>query len=234
MAFFENISGFLFRPYRQCKEFLREEANSFRKTFVFVIYGSVITSIIALFFFLYPEVLYYGVSFEEPLRNLPFISLSEPMILLGGLVVFIGVGVGVHFLAIGVGNYLIGALISRTKITKTAAKKYLTVYGFSAQLPILLLGVFAIFWMYFFEKLYFATDISPWIDFTPMMILFTCILMGFMSWKWIMETRINQAFFNTSLIKAAMPEIVQIFLFFGFFVLLDVLISLFVGSVTWV
>ncbi|MHA1267056.1 MAG: hypothetical protein ACTSRS_17590 [Candidatus Helarchaeota archaeon] len=234
MVFYENISGFLFKPYRQCKVFLQDETNTFRKTGVFVIYSAAVLSIIAIFFMLYPEALYYGVSFEIPYRNLPFITLSTPIILLLALVVFMANIICIHFLAIGIGNYLIGALVSKNKLSKAQMKKYLTIYGFSSHLPILLLGVVAIFWMYFFEKLYFATDISPWIDLTPPFLIFIGILLGFMSWKWIMEARINQAFFNTSFWRAAVPELMQVLLFFGFFLLLDFLISNFVGTMTWV
>jgi hypothetical protein len=142
--------------------------------------------------------------------------------------------IGLHFLVIGLGNYFLGGIFSRKKISRTQAKNYLTVYGFSSILPLLLLGVCAIFWMYFFEKLYFATDISPFIDFTIPTIIFFCIIVGFMTWKWIIETRINQAFFNTSLTRAIIPELAQVFLFLGFFLFINFLLNAFVSSIAWV
>lgn len=228
MTFLENISGFLFRPGSRCEAFLAEEnfTRQFKRTILFVVYSSVILGIIFVFWTLLPETLYYGVSFDHEYRNLLFINLSNPTTLL----IFFGIGffllVVYHFLVTGLINYWIGRIFAGNS-TKTSLKQYYTVYGYSSTLPILLMGVFITFWIYFYEKLYLATEIPPFIDFTPPIIIFFSIFIGFLVWKWVIEMRMNQVFFNTSIIRAAIPELVQVLGFIGFIFLLGWIVRIF-------
>jgi hypothetical protein len=234
MSFFENITGFLFHPYGYTSSFLAENSNSYRKTIIFELYGAALLSIIEIFFIMYPEGVWYGLSFETAFKNLPFFNIYSPLILFLFFLVFWGTIIGMHFFGIGTLNYFIGKLLGGRDTAKRGRKEYLTVYGFSSMLPILLLGIVAIFWIYFFEKFYFATDISPYIDFTGPVLIFLCVLFVFMSWKWIMEVRINQRFFNTSIVRAAIPEVVQVFLLFAYFMFFEFLLSIFTSVVSWV
>jgi len=234
MTFFENLSGFLFRPHRQCRNLLSEEelSKKLKTTFLFVLYGAVILSTIFVFWILYPERLYYPVPLIE-FRQLPFITLSTPLILFMVFLVGLFLIIGVQYLAIGLGNYLLGNFLSRYKQSKKGYKKYLIVHGYSI-LPLLLLGIFTIFWIYFFEKLYLATEIPPFLDFTPAVIIFFVIFFLFLGWQWFVEMRINQAFFEISIIRAIIPELIQIAMFFGFIMLLQYLIGTFAAGTSWV
>jgi len=124
---------------------------------------------------------------------------------------------------VGFCNYLICCLFSTKKFSKSKFKDYLVVYGYTSNLPLLLLGIFIIFWIYFFEKFYIATDITPYIDFTPYIIIFLVIFFSFISYKWILEIRINQAFFKINILKAIIPELIQIIEFIGFYILLNLI-----------
>ncbi|MHA1649639.1 MAG: hypothetical protein ACTSYB_05555 [Candidatus Helarchaeota archaeon] len=233
MTFFEYIAGFLFRPYTQCNILLAElhsHPKQFKKSFVFVVYGSIILGIVFLFWIFYPECLYYGVSFDSAYRNLLFINLSTPMNLLVIFLFIVGLLVIFHFLLVGLCNYIVGCLFSEKKLSRADAKNYLAAYGYGSTLPLLLLGVFIIFWVYFFEKFYIATEIAPYIDFTFPVIVFFSIFFGFLIYKWIIETRINQAFFKVSIFRAVIPELIQVIGFIGFYMVLSYLIGTFAGS----
>ncbi|MHA1426263.1 MAG: hypothetical protein ACTSQI_09735, partial [Candidatus Helarchaeota archaeon] len=166
-------------------------------------------------------------------NQLTFIELSTPLTLFILFSVGFILVMGIYFVIVGTGNYIIEALLSKRKITKSGYKDYLTLHGYSI-LPLLLLGVFTIFWIYFFEKLYFTQTIAPFIDFTRPMILFFTIFFIFLGWQWFIELRINQAFFNISIIRAIIPELVQVAMFWGFYILLQVVINMFTGNMQWV
>jgi len=85
MGFFENIAGFLFRPYIQCNKIqleLKFNPKLYKESFIFIIYSCIIPALIFIFWVFYPECLYYGVSFNHTYRNLLFINLSTPLNLL--------------------------------------------------------------------------------------------------------------------------------------------------------
>jgi hypothetical protein len=231
MSFFENISGFLFYPYTQCKNFMSGEnqSNSFKKTALFVLYGAILLSILFVFLVLYPETLYYGVPSDVNFRNLLFINLSTPLILF----IFFSIGlfllIGMNFLGVGLLNYLICGILTKQKISAKKCKQYLSIYGYNI-LPLLIYGVFLIFWIYFFEKLYLATEISPFIDFTlPNIIIFSILFIS-LTWKWIIESRINQAFFQTSIFRAVVPELLHIGFLVLFFFLVETILTTFTGA----
>jgi hypothetical protein len=231
MSFFENISGFLFHPYSQCRNFvsLENKSNSFKTTALLVLYGSILLSILFVFFVLYPETIYYGVPSDVYFRNLMFINLSTPLILF--IFFFIGLFllIGMNFLGFGLLNYLICGVLTKQKISSHKCKQYLSIYGYNI-LPLLIYGVFLIFWIYFFEKLYLATEISPFIDFTLPNIALFSILFVFIIWKWIVESRINQAFFQTSILRAIVPEFLHFGFLIGFFLIVEMLLTTFAGA----
>lgn len=224
MNFFEDIGGFLFKPQKQAKKFLSRTSKNqnLLKTTIFVLYGSIILSIILVFFILIPEVFYYGTVMNYDYRNLLFINLSQPSLIFGlfmiGLIVFFGI----FFLFIGTINYAITRTYVKFEFTFKNYKRYLSIFGYSI-LPTLLFGVFTIFWIYFVEKLYIATEISPLIDFTLNNIIYIIIYFVFIIWKLVIETRMNQEFFQISIYRAMIPEILQLFLVIGFFFLINLL-----------
>ncbi|MHA1130571.1 MAG: hypothetical protein ACTSQQ_07140, partial [Candidatus Helarchaeota archaeon] len=226
--------GFLFYPHKQCKSVLSEVefAANLKRTILFVVYGAVLLGIVFVFWTFIPERLYYTVPYID-FNQLTFIELSTPLTLFILFSVGFILVMGIYFVIVGTGNYIIEALLSKRKITKSGYKDYLTLHGYSI-LPLLLLGVFTIFWIYFFEKLYFTQTIAPFIDFTRPMILFFTIFFIFLGWQWFVELRINQAFFNISIIRAIIPELVQVAMFWGFYVLLQVVINMFTGNMQWV
>ena len=185
--------------------------------------------IVLCFWALYPERIYYGVPLDAELKMLFRISVSEPAIFmmiigLAFFLIFI-----LNFMISGTSNYLISRTLSRGKV-KTSYKEYISVYGYSSTLPLLLLGVFTIFWVYFVEKFNFTTELPPFFDWTLINMVFFGIFFGFLAWKWISEIRINQAFFDISFIRATIPELVQIATFIGFLLLIGYVGSMFAGE----
>ncbi len=231
MSLLEDIAGFLFRPYKHSKVFLEDSGNNYRKTFLFMVYGAAILSIIWIFFITYPEGVYYGITFHDPFRNLQFFNMYNPLVLILFFGVFFFTIFVMHFLGIGRLNYIIGKMLSKEKLSRK--KEYLKIYGVASVLPILLLGVVAIFWMYFFEKLYFATDVAPFIDFTTPTIIVFGLITAFMIWKWMIEVRINQVFFDISFKRAIIPEIIQIVLYYSWFHLFSFILTIFTTAITW-
>ena len=167
MTFFESIAGFLFRPYDQCKKVLSEEKSTkkFTKSVLLVSYTALLIGVVFCFWALYPERIYYGVPLDAELKMLFRISVSEP----GIFMVIIGLGFFLvfilNFIISGTTNYLISRGLSRGK-NSLSYKEYLSVYGYSSTLPLLLLGVFTIFWIYFVEKFFFTTELPPFFDWT--------------------------------------------------------------------
>lgn len=231
MNFFDNISGFLFHPYNHCKAVISEENASFGfiKSLLLVIYSSLIIGVVLCFWALYPERLYYGVPLDAELKMLFRISVSEPtifMILIGlaFFLVFI-----LNFAISGSANYLISRILSR-RTPSSGYKKYLSIYGYSSILPLLLFGTFTIFWVYFVEKFNFTTELAPFFDLTLLNIIFFTVFFGFLAWKWVAETRVNQAFFDISMMRAIIPELVQIAMFIGFLQIVGYIGSIFAGT----
>jgi hypothetical protein len=130
--------------------------------------------------------------------------------------------ISIFFLLIGTINYAITRTYVKFEFTFKNYKKYLSIFGYSI-LPTLLFGIFTIFWIYFVEKLYLATEISPLIDFTLNNIIYIIMYFVFIIWKLVIETRMNQEFFQISVYKAMIPEILQLFLIIGFFFLINLL-----------
>lgn len=235
MKFFEDLGGFLFQPREQCKLFLTEEnlARNLKWTLLLVLYGAIILGFTSCFLFLYPERLYYGV-IRSDFRNLQMLNLSQPII----IIAFISLGplIGlIHFFGAGLLNYLIIRLLIWRKgpDKRYGYKNYLTVFGYSSQ-PLLLFSIVYIFWVYFFEKFYISTDIFPFFDFSILNIISFILLFLFVGWKWFIELRINQEFFEISWRKAIIPEIVQFgFLIFNI-VLIELAISIIAQSFAWV
>ncbi len=228
MTFFESIAGFLFRPYDQCKKVLSEEKSTkkFTHSLLLVGYSTLIIGTVFCFWILYPERIYYGVPLDAELKMLFRISVSKPvifMIIIGltFFLVFI-----LNFMISGTVNYFISRRLSKIK-TPSSYKEYLSVYGYSSTLPLLLLGVFTIFWVYFVEKFNLTTEIPPFFDWTLSNMIFFSVFFGFLAWKWIAEIRVNQAFFDISVIRASIPELVQVATFIGFLVLIGYIGSIF-------
>ncbi|NVM28860.1 MAG: hypothetical protein HWN65_08450 [Candidatus Helarchaeota archaeon] len=234
MGFLENIAGFLFRPHDQCQKVLAEEKTNWRftKTFLFVLYSTLILGIVCIFWILYPERVYYGVPLDASLKMLFRISVSEPILFLLILGVIFGLIVILHFLTIGTFNYIIGGVLSKKRRVFKGKdyRNYLSIYGISSTLPLLLLGVFTIFWVYFFEKLNFTTESPPFFDWTLLNTIFFSVLFGFLAWKWICGIRINQAFFDISLIRATIPILGQLATFYGFLMVAGYIGSLLSGE----
>ena len=228
MGFFENLAGFIVQPYKQTQKYLQDLQNSSSRSlssFLFVIYGAIFCGIIFVFWVLYPERLYYPVPYIN-FHEYDFIELSTPIIL---FVVFLGgflFVAAIYFVAVGLGNYIIMTLFSKKKMSKKGCREYLGVHGFSIS-PLLFLGIFTILWIYFFEKLYISYTFPPFIDFTVPTIIFFVILFIFLAWQWLMELRINQSFFETSVIRAIIPELVQMVLLWGFLASIPITVSLF-------
>ncbi|MBD3228801.1 MAG: hypothetical protein GF329_11500 [Candidatus Lokiarchaeota archaeon] len=224
MSFLKNIGGFLFKPQKQAKKFLSNTkvSNKPLKTVLFVLYGSCVLSITMVFFILIPEILYYGIPIGMEYQNLLFINFSKPSIIIGLFLVGMIMFFGIFFLLIGTMNFLISRTYIKFNLTFKRYKTYLTIFGYSI-LPLLLFGIITIFWIYFVEKLYIATEIPPLIDFTFNNIIYIILYFVFTIWKLIIETRINQEYFKISVYKAIIPEIIQLFLLFGFFFLINIL-----------
>ena len=227
MKFLDNLGGFLFQPYKQSKKFLDNEKylNNFKRTFFFVLYGSIILGTIMVFFILYPEWLYYGVPIGFSYVTLLFLNISQPIFLFGLFLIGLFSFLIIYFICFGSISYLIGGLISKNKYSFKEYKKYLTIIGYSIC-PSLIFGIITIFWMYFIEKLFIATEIFPYIDLTLNNIIFLILYFSCIIWKLIIEMRINQNFFKTSFIKSLIPEIVHFILFIGVLYL----VNLFIGS----
>jgi hypothetical protein len=230
MGIFENISGFLFHPYAQCRNIMTIEnkSSSFKNTALFVLYGSILLSILFVFYVLYPESLYYGVPSDVTFRNLLFINLSTPLILFLFFLIGLFLIIGLNFLGLGLLNYLICVILIKQKISAKNCRKFLSVYGYNI-LPLLIYGVFIIFWMFFFEKLYIATEIPPFIDLTLPNIISFSILFIALAWKWIIEARVNQAFFQTSFFRAIVPEFLHLGFLISFFFIVELLLTTFSG-----
>ncbi|MHA1270986.1 MAG: hypothetical protein ACTSPY_14430 [Candidatus Helarchaeota archaeon] len=230
----ENLGGFLFRPYRQASVFLsdKKRSKSFLITFIFILYSSILLSIIMVFFILRPECIYYGIFFPN-YQNFQFINLSRLdyllILFLIGLIIYLGI----LFFGTGTFNYLITILISNKKFSFKHLKDYFTIIGYSI-LPLLIFGIFIIFWTYFIEKLYLSMTISPFIDLTLNNIILIIVIFVILIWKLVIETRINQRFFNISIYKAVIPEIIQLIGMISIMFLLNYVINSFANSFVWV
>lgn len=232
MGFLENVYGFLFQPYDQCKRFSEDETTKkFTKTSLLVLYSGVILGVVLIFWILYPERIYYGVPLDAPLKMLFRISVSEPnlFLIVIGLALFLVVIL--NFLLIGCSNYVVAGLLSKKKLSGKQMRDYLSIYGYTSTLPLLLLGTVTVFWVYFIEKFNLTTEIPPFFDWNLINTIFFIILFGFLAWKWISEFRINQAFFDISIWRAIVPELIQIGVFFGFLMLVGYIGSIFAGDI---
>lgn len=120
MGFFENLTGFIVQPYKQTQKYLQNLQNSSSRSlssFLFVIYGGIFCGIIFVFWLFIPERLYYPVPYIN-FHEYDFIELSTPILL---FVVFLGgflLVAGIYFVAVGLGNYVLMALVSRHKMSK--------------------------------------------------------------------------------------------------------------------
>ena len=98
----------------------------------------------------------------------------------------------------------------------------------------IIFGLITIFWSYFGEKLYIATEIFPYIDFTPLNIIYLTLYFISIIWRLIVEFIINQNYFQISFFKSLVPEIIEFSIVISLLVLISYLIGFIGGSNVWV
>lgn len=229
-TFLERITDVLIKPSQLIKENI--EAKQRHQASLYVLYLSVIISVVLWFFIYYPEVLYYGVSGTGFQKDMPTFIFPDPLIFLFMLILAsIANQFLFQYLFIGYIGYKINIKLSTSEIKRTRSfKDYLSNYAFSFT-PFLFLVPILTFWLYFFERLIFMKPIFPLFDLTIPNIILLAIFTGCFAWKYYIEIQINKTYFGTSTFKAAVPVLIQIALLVSLFLSLYLFLTLFEDQV---
>ncbi len=218
----ERLAGMLFSPRKYTKQLATEPISwkKFLLTFAFVQLLSIYLGIIVMFTFLYPELHW----FPDAIKSGPsmyIITLGDPFLL--GLLFAVGylLITIINFLFFGLIHYGLGKLLARGSSSNSGnLKGFYDIYGLSL-VPLALFGVFNIFWIYFFEKINYASVNFPFVDFTLPVTIYFSVLMVMLLWRWVIQIRINQQYFNLSKKKSLVPILVHI-LFLGIIVIVAI------------
>lgn len=220
IRFMERLAGMIFAPRDYSNKIISEPYS--RKRFLinllFIQFVSIFSGINLMFTFLYPELYWFPDAIKSG-ASLYIISLGDPILLMivflvGYLLIF-----GINFLFFGVIHYGIGKIMTRgQQISHGGWKGFLNLYGFSLA-PMVLFGVFNVFWIFFFEKINYASINFPFVDFTMPVTIYFIVLITLFIWRWGIQVRISQQYFNISVKKSLVPILVHVLLIIAFIVL---------------
>ena len=238
--FLNMIIGFLFFPSRTMDKISNQgnistNYSSYRRvSYFFMAYFCLSIGFVLWFLISYPEPLYYGVSGDKFKADMPTQLIGNPFL---NLIICLTLS----FLCFLIFMHLIIGSISYKIITKSGGKprdsrseanserklkEYLLLFSFSF-IPLLLIIPFCTTWLYFFEKITFSKPIFPFFDLTLMNGIFLSFICIFLAWKYLIEYKINQSFFQISRGKALTSVVIQFIILLGIGFLFFFLTTLF-------
>lgn len=217
-GFFDNFYSFLVRPHSAAVENIKDLSSGSRQvgSTVFVFYISVLVGITIWFFISYPEPLYYGTATSVLRVEVPSIMTDNPFEYLFGLLL---ATIFVFFLYTycfwGTIGYFVLGLFSDGR--QGTLGKYLGLYAYSLT-PLLLWIPVMVIRTFFFERWVQMKPLYPFIDWTAPNTIHQIIIGGCVIWKFVIEVRVNQAFFGVGMWKAMLPAFGQAMLFTAFLI----------------
>jgi hypothetical protein len=207
--FFDEFYSFLVRPRLAAGRSVEEQASGARLlgSSAYVVYISVVLGIATWFFASYPEPLYYGTSAAALRQEVPSILTDNPLdYLYDRIFSTIVVGFVYAYCFWGSAGYFMLKKMSTPR--QGALREYLSLYAFSLT-PILLVVPVMVFRIFFFERWIPLRPLYPFIDFTAPNMVHLIIVGGCWVWKFVIEVRLNQAFFSIGAGKAVIPALGQ-------------------------
>lgn len=210
--FFGDIFTFLFTPSVRAKT-AREtkgKKHSMAKPLLLMFYMTIIISVGTWFLIAYPDTLYYGVPGADLLEINPGVVVDNPLVLLIGLI-------GLDFIFIFLWAFLFNGNVNFSLLQRMAAKRgpppsknqYLSLYS-GTFIPFMFAIPLFFFRIFFFEKLLIVKPFFPLVDWTIPNIVFFALVGVLFAWKFIIEFRVNQKFFQVSGIKALVTIAYQV------------------------
>jgi hypothetical protein len=211
-SFFDDFYSFLIRPHSAALESIEDRSSGGRLlgSIAFVFYISVIVGITTWFFISYPEPLYYATSNSVLRQEVPSILTDNPLEYLFTVVIAAIFTVFLYIYCLwGVVGYFVLKRFSAAR--HDTLGRYLSYYANSLT-PLLFLIPVMVLRLFFFERWIQLSPLYPFIDWTAPNMIHQIIVGGCLVWKFVIEVRLNQAFFGIGASKAMLPAVAQAFL----------------------
>jgi len=208
-CFFDDFYSFLIRPYSATANSIENRSSDAQLlgSTAFVLYVSIIIGITTWFFISYPEPIYYGTSSSVLRQEVPSILTDNPLEYLFGVVVAATFTIFVYFYCLwGTIGYFVLRPFSNSR--HGAFGRYLSCYA-NSLIPLLFWVPVMVCRTFFFERWIQLSPLYPFIDWTAPNMIHQVIIGGCLVWKFVIEVRLNQAFFGISTGKAILPVLGQ-------------------------
>ncbi len=227
--FLECVSGFLFQPRARSEEFfagisVQKRVRLINRSMFIPQFLGIFTGLVLIFYFFYPEAFLVPGSLTGG-PSLFIFSAANPLYMVGGFLLgYIGVAFLSPYLSSGLNFFVLRAIAKRSAPLKSLSPTlnqslpvqnhlgfsvYVRAYSFSL-LPVGIFDIFAVFWIYFYEKFLYSKIYFPVADITLGVVILITMVGITLVWKFWIEFGINRAFFHASNRVSIVPILVKV------------------------